>query len=82
MGINERCQSVFTHVCATRSAGASERSMNELESRVFVVNGKRLLRKSLADLLATNGYSVEIFAGVAQFLARAPHPGPGAFWSH
>jgi FixJ family two-component response regulator len=51
--------------------------MNELEPRVFVVNGKQSVRKSLADLLATNGYSVKIFASAAQFLARVPHPGPG-----
>jgi FixJ family two-component response regulator len=49
--------------------------MNELEPRVFVVNGKQSLRKSLADLLATNGYSVEVFASAAQFLARVPYPG-------
>ena len=49
--------------------------MNESEPRVFVVNDEQ--PKSLADRLATQDYSVEIFAGPAEFLARAPHPGPG-----
>jgi hypothetical protein len=51
--------------------------MNELEPRVFVVKDEESVRKSLADLLATEDYSVEIFAGAAEFLARVPQPGSG-----
>jgi two-component system, LuxR family, response regulator FixJ len=50
--------------------------MNGLESHVFVVNGEQSIQKSLADLLATENYSVEIFAGAKEFLARAPYRGP------
>jgi FixJ family two-component response regulator len=79
MGINRIVQPVFGPAfCARRAvARAPGTRMNELEPRVFVVNGKQLIRKSLADLLLTEDYSVEIFASAAQFLARAPHPGPG-----
>lgn len=72
MGTNKTGQPV----CARPAvAQVPERSMNELEPRGFVVNGKQSVRESLADLLATKDYSVEIFASAAQFLARAPHPG-------
>lgn len=79
MGINRIVQPVFGPAfCARRAvARAPGTRMNELEPRVFVVNGKQLIRKSLADLLLTEDYSVEIFASAAQFLARAPHHGPG-----
>jgi FixJ family two-component response regulator len=50
--------------------------MNGLQPRVFVVNCQQSIRKILADLLATENYSVEIVAGAAEFLARAPHRGP------
>src|ERR1700758_5226237 len=47
-----------------------------MEPRVFVVNGEQSIQKILADLLATENYSVEIFVGATEFLARAPHRGP------
>jgi FixJ family two-component response regulator len=50
--------------------------MKELESRVFVVDDDQSVRTSLANLLATEDYAVEIFANAAEFLARVPHPGP------
>ena len=50
--------------------------MNGLEPRVFVVNGEQSTQKILADLLATKNYSVEIFSGATEFLARAPHRSP------
>ena len=50
--------------------------MNGLEPRVFVVNGEQSTQKILADLLATENYYVEIFAGATEFLARVPHRGP------
>ena len=34
------------------------------------------MRTSLANLLETEDYAVEIFANAAEFLARVPHPGP------
>jgi FixJ family two-component response regulator len=34
------------------------------------------VRTSLANLLATEDYAVEIFAIAAEYLARVPHPGP------
>jgi len=49
---------------------------NSSEPRVFVVNDEQSIQKSLAQLLATENYSVEIFASAAEFLARAPHRGP------
>jgi FixJ family two-component response regulator len=58
-------------------------NVNELEPSVFVVNCKLSVRKSLADLLSTNGYSVEIFASAAQSLARVCCiPAQRAFWSN
>jgi len=50
--------------------------MKELEPRVFVVDDDQSVRTSLARLLATEDYAVEIFASAAEYLARVPHPGP------
>ena len=50
--------------------------MKEREPRVFVVDDDQSVRTSLANLLATEDYAVEIFAGAAEYLARVPHPGP------
>ncbi len=50
--------------------------MRELESRVFVVDDDRSVRTSLANLLATEDYAVEIFASADEYFARVPHPGP------
>ncbi len=50
--------------------------MKELEPRVFVVDDDQSVRTSLANLLATEDYAVEIFANAAEYLARVPHPGP------
>jgi FixJ family two-component response regulator len=51
-------------------------SIKELESRVFVVDDDQSVRTSLANLLATEDYAVEIFANAAEYLARVPYPGP------
>jgi FixJ family two-component response regulator len=50
--------------------------MKELEPLVFVVDDDQSVRMKLADLLAREDYAVEIFASAAEYLARAPHPGP------
>jgi FixJ family two-component response regulator len=50
--------------------------MKEREPRVFVVDDDQSVRTSLANLLATEDYAVEIFASADEYLARAPHPGP------
>jgi FixJ family two-component response regulator len=50
--------------------------VKELEPRVFVVDDDQSVRTSLANLLATEDYAVEIFANAAEYLARVPHPGP------
>jgi FixJ family two-component response regulator len=58
------------------AAGGRARGMKELESRVFVVDDDRSVRTSLANLLATEDYAVEIFASADEYLARMAHPGP------
>jgi len=50
--------------------------MKNLEPHVFVVDDDQSVRTSLANLLATEDYAVEIFASAAEYLARVPHPGP------
>jgi two-component system, LuxR family, response regulator FixJ len=50
--------------------------MKESEPCVFVVDDDQSVRTSLANLLATEDYAVEIFDNAAEYLARVPHPGP------
>src|SRR5208283_2570798 len=50
--------------------------MKEREPRIFVVDDDQSVRTSLANLLATEDYAVEIFASADEYLARVPHPGP------
>jgi FixJ family two-component response regulator len=52
------------------------RGIRELEPRVFVVDDDQSVGTSLADLLATEDYAIEIFASADEYLARVPHPGP------
>jgi FixJ family two-component response regulator len=58
------------------AVGARASSVKEREPRVFVVDDDRSVRTSLANLLATEDYTVEIFASADEYLARPPHPGP------
>ena len=44
---------------------------------VFVVDDDASVRTSLARLVKAAGYEAEAFASVGDFLARAPHEGPG-----
>jgi FixJ family two-component response regulator len=55
---------------------ARARGIKERELRVFVVDDDQSVRTSLANLLATEDYAVEIFVSAAEYLARVPHPGP------
>jgi FixJ family two-component response regulator len=41
-----------------------------------VVDDDQSVRTSLANLLATEDYAVEVFVSAAEYLARVPHPGP------
>ena len=50
--------------------------MKKLEPRVFVVDDDDSVRTSLANLLETEDYAVEVFASAAEYLGRAPHLGP------
>jgi two-component system, LuxR family, response regulator FixJ len=79
MEINGTARPVFLPTLGARPAVLRKggRGIDEFGPRVFVVNDEESVRKSVADLLATEDYSVEFFAGAAEFLARVPHPGPG-----
>jgi FixJ family two-component response regulator len=50
--------------------------MKELKPHVFVVDDDQSVRTSLANLLATEDYAVDIFASADEYLARVPYPGP------
>jgi FixJ family two-component response regulator len=54
----------------------SSNAVKEMEPRIFVVDDDPSVRTSLANLLATEDYAVEIFASADEYLARLPHPGP------
>ncbi len=56
--------------------GEKTRGTKESEPRVFVVDDDESVRTSLANLLATEDYAVEIFASAGEYLAREPYPGP------
>ena len=58
------------------AVGGSPRGVKDREPRVFVVDDDQSVRTSLANLLSTEDYGVEIFACAAEYLARMPHPGP------
>jgi FixJ family two-component response regulator len=50
--------------------------MKEMEPRIFVVDDDQSVRTSLANLLETEDYAVEIFATASEYLGRVSHPGP------
>lgn len=50
--------------------------MKDREPRVFVVDDDQSVRTSLANLLATEDYIVEMFVSAGEYLARVPYPGP------
>jgi RNA polymerase sigma factor (sigma-70 family) len=43
---------------------------------VYVIDDDLSMRKSIARLLESEEYSVELFTGAREFLVRAPHTGP------
>jgi FixJ family two-component response regulator len=51
--------------------------MTTVAPMIFVVDDDPSLRTSLGRLLEAAGYAVETFVSAREFLARAPHAGPG-----
>jgi FixJ family two-component response regulator len=43
---------------------------------VYVIDDEMSMRKAVGRLLESEGYSVEMFPGAREFLARPPHEGP------
>jgi FixJ family two-component response regulator len=43
---------------------------------VYVIDDDLSMRKAIGRLLESEDYSVELFTGAGEFLARAPHTGP------
>jgi CheY-like chemotaxis protein len=71
--------------CGSSARNALERQcalVTELDPKLPLVEADQVVdddqsfRTSLANLLATEDYAVEIFASAAEHLARASHPGP------
>jgi FixJ family two-component response regulator len=50
--------------------------MKNLVPCVFVIDDDHSVRTSLANLLATEDYAVEIFSNAGEYLAREPYRGP------
>jgi FixJ family two-component response regulator len=51
--------------------------MTTVAPMIFVVDDDPSVRTGLGRLLEAAGYAVETFASAREFLARAPHAGPG-----
>ncbi len=50
--------------------------MTFADSLVYVIDDDISMRKAIGRLLESEDYSVEMFTGAREFLARAPHTGP------
>jgi FixJ family two-component response regulator len=50
--------------------------MTRTHALVYVIDDERSMRKAIGRLLESEGYSVEMFAGAREFLARTPQVGP------
>lgn len=50
--------------------------MSKPEPRVFVIDDDRSVRRSLANLLATEDHEIEVFASAEEYLQRPPFAGP------
>jgi len=50
--------------------------MTHAHTLVYVIEDDISMRKAIGRLLESEDYSVEMFAGAREFLARAPHTGP------
>jgi len=50
--------------------------MMHAQRLVYVIDDDISMRKAIGRLLESEGYSVEMFAGAREFLARTPHRGP------
>src|SRR5258707_11036405 len=53
-----------------------ERRMTLAHALVYVIDDDLSMRKAIGRLLESEDYSVEMFTGAREFLARAPHTGP------
>ena len=50
--------------------------MMHAHTLVYVIDDDISMRKAIGRLLESEDYSVEMFTGAREFLARVPHPGP------
>ena len=55
--------------------------MTFADSLVYVIDDDLSMLKAIGRLLEAEDYSVEMFTGAREFLARALHPGPRASFS-
>jgi len=51
--------------------------MTKADTRIFIVDDDAKFRKSLARLVRSIGYDVELFSSAKEFLGREPFEGPG-----
>jgi FixJ family two-component response regulator len=50
--------------------------MTLAQTLIFVIDDDMSMLKAIGRLLESEDYSVELFTGAREFLARAPHTGP------
>jgi len=50
--------------------------MTRAHALVYVIDDEMSMRKAIGRLLESEGYTVEMFPGAQEFLARPPHGGP------
>ena len=50
--------------------------MTLADALVYVIDDDMSMRRAIGRLLESEDYSVELFTGVGEFLARVPHTGP------
>ena len=55
--------------------------MMHAHTLVYVVDDDISMRKAIGRLLESEDYSVEMFTGAREFLARVPHRAPHASFS-
>jgi hypothetical protein len=75
--VNRTVRSLFVSTLCAGRVASQLHGMTEAKPRVFVVKDEQSIDTSLADVLTSQEYSVEIFSSAAEFLARVPYLGPG-----